>query len=171
METMVAAIAALVTILILVKKTSGATIPSTVTRPPITDVPQSRTINSIVQEWARKTGINPNLIFAHIFVESSGDPNAENPFDPSYGLMGITPILAQDYGYVRDYRFVTQAEIDRIKNPEVNVEIGSKYLKKLHALYPFDIATQMYNCGIKGYNDGVRVPEYLAKIKKELNHA
>ena len=117
-----------------------------------------------------KYGVERALIRAHIKVESDFNPYAVNPSDPSYGLMGITPQLAQDYGVVYDYMNPTAQEIAKLKDPEMNISIGTRYLAKLHKEYEFDVATQMYNCGITGYlKNGVRVPEYLAKIKRYYN--
>lgn len=167
--TMVAAVAAVVVVLLLAKKVEG----KTVFLPPVTPAPDypvtGKTIPEIVIENANKYKVDPNLIHAHIQVESSGDPNAINPSDPSYGLMGITPILAKTYGYISDWRNVTASDIETIKNPVNNIAIGTRFLSELHSKYPFDIATQMYNCGEQGYKNGIRVPEYLAKVKRYYN--
>lgn len=168
--TMVAAVGALLTILFLVKKTEASTLPKTSTNVPT--APKVRTLDDIIFEKARKWNINPLLIKAHIQVESSWDVDAVNPNDPSYGLMGISTMLAQDYGLCRDWRNVTPTEIENIKNPENNIEAGARFLNYLHLYkgYSFEVATQMYNCGERGYNEkGIRVPEYLAKIRKYYN--
>ena len=128
---------------------------------------KTETVSEIVSRFSRRFGVEEALIHAHIQVESSGNPNATNPSDPSYGLMGVTPRLAQDYGFVSDWRNVTAAEIAKLKDPAINIEIGSRFLSYLHRKYPFDVATQMYNCGEHGYNtNGVRVPEYLSRVRR-----
>lgn len=167
MHYMVAAVAAVVAILLLVKRAEGSQIIwQEKGGSPYQQEPS--TIEKIVQEAAKKWHLDPALIKAHISVESSGDPEAVNPRDPSYGLMGITPILAQTYGYIWNYRSVSSHDIEVIKNPFNNVDIGSHFISYLHGKYDFDTATQMYNCGEQGFKNGVRVPEYLAKIKKAL---
>ena len=128
------------------------------------------TVSELVSKYSRRFGVEEALIHAHIQVESSGNPNAVNPSDPSYGLMGITPRLAQDYGFVHDWRSVTADEIASLKDPAVNIEIGARFISYLHSKYDFDVAVQMYNCGEHGYNvNGVRVPEYLSRVKRWYN--
>ena len=127
-------------------------------------------IETLIARTARIYGVEYALLKAHAFVESSLNPNAVNASDPSYGLMGITPQLAQDYGFVEDYHNPSASEIARLKDPETNLQIGARFIRYLHDKYLFDIAVQMYNCGEHGYNaDGVRVPNYLAKVKRYYN--
>lgn len=123
-------------------------------------------INNYVGIYSREFGVSSSLIKAIIRTESSFNPNAVNSSDPSYGLMGIMPILAQDYGYVKDWRKVTAEEIAGLKQIDVNIYIGTKHLKNLLANYLFDEAIQMYNVGIKGYKDGRRNSSYLSKVMK-----
>lgn len=147
-------------------KTSGIANGGTVTP----STPKAPSITQLISRNSLRFGVEEALIKAHIQVESSWDPNASNPGDPSWGLMGITPICAQDFGFVQDWRHPTAAEIARLKDPEVNIEIGTRYLAKLHAKYDFDAATQMYNCGEHNFNDhGVRVPDYLSKVRRYYN--
>lgn len=137
---------------------------SSVVSPSVPSVP---TIDSLISKYGYRFGVDTALIKAHIMTESSGDPNAVNPSDPSYGLMGITPRLAQDYGFVKDWRMPTDAEIAKLKDPAINIEIGTRFLSYLHGKYEFEIATQMYNCGEHGYNvNGVRVPAYLSRVRR-----
>ena len=110
------------------------------------------------------------LVKAVARTESSLNPNASNSSDPSWGLMGIMPILAQDYGIVRDYRNPTAAEIAMIREPQTNLFIGAWNLSRLLKKYSFGIAVQMYNVGEKGYNvDGHRAPDYLEKVTGYYN--
>ena len=124
---------------------------------------------SIVIDCSKRYGVEEALIMAHIQVESSGNPEAVNPSDPSYGLMGITPILAEDFGYIPDHTRVIASDIEKIKRPSVNIECGTRFIAKLHSKYDFDTATQMYNCGEQGYKNGVRVPTYLSRVKRYYN--
>jgi soluble lytic murein transglycosylase-like protein len=170
-SVVVAAIGAALTLFfLLTKRAEGSTLPKSSTNVP--KVEKVRTLDDIIFEKAQKYNINPLLIKAHIQVESSWDVDAENPNDPSYGLMGISAMLAQDYGLCRDWRNITPEEVENIKNPDNNIDAGARFLNYLHLYkkYPFDVATQMYNCGERGYNEkGIRVPEYLAKIRKYYN--
>ena len=129
--------------------------------------PAKETVSELVSRFSRRFGVEEALIHAHIQVESSGNPNAVNPGDPSYGLMGITPRLAYDYGFVQNWKDPTAADIAKLKDPAVNIEIGARFISYLHKKYPFDTAVQMYNCGEHGYNsNGVRVPEYLSRVRR-----
>ena len=131
--------------------------------------PAVETIDSIIASNARRYGVEEALIRAIIKVESDFNPNAVNPSDPSYGLMQIMPILAEDFGYVRDWRNVTEAEIAMIRLPETNVQIGTRFLGKLLGKYPQGVAIQMYNIGEAGYNSGHRAAEYLSKVTGYYN--
>ena len=130
---------------------------------------EAETLEALIRRIATRHGVEEALVLAHVKVESDFNPRAKNPNDPSYGLMAITPILAQDYGFVYDWKNPTPGEIEKLYDPELNLTIGVKFIKRLHAEYPFDAAVQMYNCGETGYNSGVRVPEYLAKVKRYYN--
>jgi len=125
--------------------------------------------SDIILMSSRTWGVPSALIRAVVMKESSFNPNATNPNDPSYGLMGITPILAQDFGLVKDYKNPTEAEIANLMRPEVNINAGTRQLSRLLSKYAFDTAVQMYNLGIAKYNRGFRVPEYLTKVKGFYN--
>jgi len=60
-------------------------------------------------------------IQAIIDTESGWNPNASNPADPSYGLMGMTPTTARDMGYT--------GTIQGLYDPETNINLGTKYVR------------------------------------------
>lgn len=126
----------------------------------------SGSLDSMISYAANKYNVDAALVRAVAMTESSLDPNAVNPSDPSYGLMQIQPILAEDFGIVKDYHNATEAEIAMIRDPLTNLRIGAWHLSRLLAKYPFDSAIQMYNVGERGFNEGRRAPEYLAKVKR-----
>lgn len=129
-------------------------------------VPYEDLIRKASQTW----GVDLAIIKAVIRKESAFNPEAVNPTDPSYGLMGITPIAAQDFGFVRDYRQVTETEIATIFQVENNLNIGVRKLSSLLRKYPFDAAVQMYNVGESGYKDkGRRNFSYLSEVKRFYN--
>ena len=146
----------LVALLLLTKKASaGVTMNDT---KPIT-------LNDIIEYNSKKYSVPTALIKAIIKNESSWEVFARNPNDPSYGLMGIMPIVAQEYGIVKDWKMVTQAEIDSIYVPANNIGCGAKLLGKLLVKYPMDQAVQMYNVGEHAFNDhGARNLSYLNKV-------
>src|SRR5437764_5167368 len=54
--------------------------------------------DDFIVRWARiRTNLDTAEIKATIQTESSGNPNASNPNDPSWGLMGITQLIARYY--------------------------------------------------------------------------
>lgn len=126
-------------------------------------------LTEIIEENAKRYAIDPALIRAIIKVESNFNPNAANPSDPSYGLCQIMPILAEDYGIVRDYHNPTDAEIAMIYKPDMNVRIGAWHLSRLLEKHTFDEAIQMYNVGESGYLQGRRNADYLSKVKRFYN--
>lgn len=118
-------------------------------------------IESKAQSW----GLQPAIAKAIAKVESNLNPWAKNPADPSYGLMQITPMLAQDYGLVKDYKNPTQAEINKLYDINKNLDVGCPHLKKLLSKYSFNEAVQMYNLGERGYLLGRRNSTYLERVK------
>ena len=123
------------------------------------------TLNDIIEYNAKQYSVPTALIKAFIANESSWEVFARNPDDPSYGLMGIMPIVAQEYGIVKDWKVVTQAEIDLIYVPQNNIGCGSKLLGKLLAKYPMDQVIHMYNVGEHAYNvHGARNTGYFNKV-------
>ena len=137
---------------------------------PKADVPVNpNSIDAIIAENAKRYGVENALIRAIIRQESNFNPNAINPKDPSYGLMQIMPILAQDFGIVKEWMNPTEAEVAMIKQPSTNVQIGTWFLAKLLKKYPQGVAIQMYNVGEAGYNSGHRAAEYLSKVTGYYN--
>ncbi len=129
----------------------------------------TKSIDQMVAAAASQYGVSAALVKAVAMVESSLNPNAQNPSDPSYGLMQIMPILAEDFGIVKDWHNPTAAEIAMIRDPQTNLRIGAWYLKRLTSKYEFDVAVQMYNVGEAGYKAGRRNENYLSKVKRYYN--
>ena len=124
-------------------------------------------IQNLIIEKAKHWNLDLALVKAIVKVESDFNPNAKNPADPSYGLMQITPMLAQDFGLVRNYKNVTKAEIAAIYEPSKNLDVGCWYLGDLFGKYKFNEAVQMYNVGKTGYLiNGARNSGYLEKVRK-----
>lgn len=129
-------------------------------------------VQKLIVEKAKVWSLDPALVKAFVRVESNFNPTARNyerssgDFDDSFGLMQITPALAQDYGLVRDYRNITKSEIKTLLDPSKNLDVGCWFLSQLMGLYSFDQAIQMYNVGITGYIiNGARNLGYLEKVK------
>lgn len=124
----------------------------------------SSSLSEMKKTIISKYALDENLVEAIIKVESDGNVQAINPDGPSYGLMQITPILAQDYGLIRDYKNVTLDDKAKMLDPSNNLNVGCWFLNYLLRKYPRDIAIQMYNVGETGYNNGSRVSYYLNKV-------
>jgi len=122
-------------------------------------------LERLMASKADQYGVDRALVKAIAKVESNFDPRAKNPADPSYGLMQITPILAQDYKLVKDYRNPSLAEIERLYDLDNNLYVGCSQLAHLTRIRPFDTAVQMYNVGQTGYMNGVRNYDYLNKVR------
>ena len=116
-------------------------------------------------------GLEPALVKAVVQVESNFNPRALNyersweSFDDSFGLLQISPALAQDYGLVKDYKNITFSEKRAMFDIENNLNVGCEFMSRMHKKYSFDEAVQMHNTGESGYNSGVRNFEYLQKVK------
>lgn len=160
----------LAAMLLMRKKAEGASVYMDATAPakPQTG-PNLDTVDGMISYASAKYRVNPALIKAVAMTESSLNPYASNPSDPSWGLMGIMPILAEDFGIVRDWHNPTVSEIAMIRDPLTNLRIGAWHLERLLAQYPFDDAIQMYNVGVSGFKSGRRNPDYLEKVKRYYN--
>lgn len=138
------------------KKISSTIPPSTVS----TD-----TITNIINYYSKHYSVPTALIKAIIMQESSFRVNAKNPSDPSYGLMGIMPIVAQDFGLVKDWHNPTDAEIESIYYPPNNIGAGTKLLHSLLSRNELPIAVEMYNVGERGYKEkGYRNSAYRISV-------
>lgn len=95
--------------------------------------------------------LSPEEILAIIWSESSGKPDAENPADPSWGLMQVTLPIAKHFTGVSDK--------DRLLDPETNIRAGSFFLAYLKQRYeasdPLLVAGQVSPTGwVAAYNEG-----------------
>ena len=124
--------------------------------------PNEHSFDELISQAAMRYGVDENLVRAIIKQESNYDPNAENPFDPSYGLMQITAGAATDYG-------LTDLSPEKLKDPQTNLLCGTWYLAHFLDRYDLDASIQMYNEGEGNYLQGKRVPDYLAKVKGYLD--
>lgn len=89
---------------------------------------------------ARRHGIDPRLVMAVIEVESGWNPEARN--GESLGLMQVSPPAMEDM--VR--RGVAGGDL---RDPVVNVRVGTAYLAWLMRRYPGDLAM-----ALTAYNQG-----------------
>ncbi len=119
-------------------------------RPPI--VPDENYLPLIVQACLRN-GLDVELVKALIHVESRYQPAARSP-KGALGLMQIMPATGARYG-------VRSAE--RLIEPAVNVDIGTRYLRDLHRMFDgrVDLVLAAYNAGEAAVaRHGWQVPPY-----------
>lgn len=108
-------------------------------------------------------------IAAIVWNESTGDPWAENKSDPSYGLMGITMLIAKHYGG-------DSITVVDLYNPRANMPIGAAFLADLKTKYaktnpitdPNVAWIAAYNEGEPNLWRGIPDPAYIAKYLDHL---
>ena len=135
--------------------------------PPAVTPPSSYTKAQLVamaERIAAECGLDPDLAKAVIQKESSWDPDAINPDDPSYGIMQVTVPIGIAYGIIS-----SADEYRELLKPEKGMRAGCRFLAYLVRTYPLDSAIQMYNLGETKFRKGIRVPDYLAKVKEYYN--
>jgi soluble lytic murein transglycosylase-like protein len=111
--------------------------------------------------------LNPEEILAIIWNESTGNPEASNPKDPSVGLMGVTLLIGRAYAGA--------TTLEQLYDPDLNVKAGAGFLAQLKQddgdQFPI---TDPNIAWVAGYNEGEpnlrkRRPD-PAYISGYLNH-
>jgi soluble lytic murein transglycosylase-like protein len=129
-------------------------------------------LNAEIQRAAHNSGVDAALIYGVVMTESSGNPNARNPSDPSAGLMGVTPLIGRYYGGINGSDAEVLAEL---LHPEPNLRAGSAFLAHLRTRYagamPVVTWIQAYNLGEAKFNAGKRVPDYAERVLKFMVQA
>src|SRR6266851_449547 len=90
--------------------------------------------------------LDPEEILAIVWKESTGNPEAYNPNDPSWGLMGVEPLIARAYGGYTDTSWQ--------KDPEKNMRAGAGFLSFLKAKYEDLHPLTGPIVWVVGYNEG-----------------
>ena len=90
----------------------------------------------VIRPAAEKYGLDPNLVAAVIWAESSGDPDAVST-KGARGLMQLLPSTARELG------------VDNLFDPRDNVDGGTKYLRKMLDSHNgnLELALAAYNAG------------------------
>ena len=107
--------------------------------------------------------LTANEILAIIWSESTGNPEAENPDDPSYGLMQITLPIGRYFGDV--------ASINELFDPETNIRTGARFLAHLKNTYGERFPDSWpigYNEGEGNLTRGRQDPDYLAAFNSHM---
>ena len=120
-----------------------------------------------VQKYAQEYNVDENLIYALIKAESNFNSNAKSSKD-AIGLMQLMESTAQDVCKKTDLQISSDELSEKLLEPDININIGTKYLSILIQKYGnIEIAITAYNAGIgtvdnwieKGiiYSDGSNV--------------
>jgi soluble lytic murein transglycosylase-like protein len=120
-------------------------------------------LDPLIEEAARKTGVEAQLVRAVIYQESGGRPCALSA-KGAEGLMQLMPTTAEEF------------DVDDAFDPKQNVEAGAKLLKALLERYQNDpaLALGAYNAGSGRVDQAGGVPpihetmDYVTAILDKL---
>jgi soluble lytic murein transglycosylase-like protein len=120
MFAILAAIGAVALIVILSTRTAAATM----------NAETAQTLDEIFRKWGNRYGVDPVLLKAIATVESSLNPDAENPSDPSVGLMQILciPDATGKCSNTFNVEGWDAATWKNLHDPDFNVQIGAQIL-------------------------------------------
>lgn len=106
-------------------------------------------LESVINPAASKYDLDPNLVAAVIWAESSGDPNAVSN-KGAQGLMQLMPATARELG------------VGNVLDPDQNVDGGSHYLRKMLDAHDGDLSLALaaYNAGPEAVRKYGGVPPY-----------
>ena len=98
-----------------------------------------------VQKYSQEYDVDENLVYALIKAESNFNANAESG-KGAIGLMQLMESTAQDVCKKTD---LNEDVKDKLLEPEININIGTKYLSILIQKYGnVEVAITAYNAGI-----------------------
>lgn len=108
--------------------------------------------------------LDPEEILAVIWTESTGNPNGQNPNDPSWGLMGVTALIAEAYGGFSSVDTSWHTDADK------NVKAGAGFLADLKNKYSADYPgwVAAYNEGEGNLQRGIRDQAYVNTFNAHL---
>ncbi len=100
--------------------------------------PTSRAeLRALIDRLAQSYAVDSDLVHAIVRAESAYDPAAISSAG-AIGLMQVMPATAADYGITSK---------DALFDPQTNVRVGIRHLKRLLARYPLGQAVMAYNAG------------------------
>ena len=101
-----------------------------------------------VQKYSQEYNVDENLVYALIKAESNFNANAQSS-KGAIGLMQLMETTAQDVCKRTDLDISNNELKDMLLEPEININIGTKYLSILIQKYGYvEIAITAYNAGI-----------------------
>ena len=112
-----------------------------------------------VEKYAKENEIEKELIYAIIKAESNFKEKAKS----SKGAIGLMQIL-ESTAYEVAEELELEITKEDLSNPEINIQIGAKYITKLIKIYKnLELAVASYNAGIGNVNSWIEEE----KIKKD----
>jgi soluble lytic murein transglycosylase-like protein len=123
-------------------------------------------LQDVILPAASRWGVDPDLVAAIIWAESSGDPNAVSR-KGARGLMQLMPKTARDLG------------VSEILDPKENVEGGTRYFRQMLDAHEGDVSLALaaYNAGPEAVRRYGGVPpyretrDYVGKVMKVYERA
>ena len=101
-----------------------------------------------VQKYAQEYNVDEYLIYALIKAESNFNSKAKSSKD-AIGLMQLMESTAQDVCKKTDLQISSDELSEKLLEPDININIGTKYLSILIQKYGnIEIAITAYNAGI-----------------------
>ncbi len=101
-----------------------------------------------VQKYSKEYNVDENLVYALIKAESNFNERAESG-KGAIGLMQLMESTAQDVCKKTDLNILNEDLKSKLLEPEININIGTKYLSTLIQKYEnVEIAITAYNAGI-----------------------
>lgn len=99
----------------------------------------------IIEKYADEYGLDPALVCAVINVESNFDPDAQS----SKGAKGLMQLMDDTAGWIAPQVPVENFNVFRIKEPELNIQLGCWYLSYLERQFDGDLTliVAAYNAG------------------------
>lgn len=138
------------------------------------EVPKSD-FRALYKKWGERFNVEPTLLNAIAIVESSENPNAVNPADPSIGLMQILcdadceTCSCKNRFNIQDWPLATP---ERLKEPDFNIKMGAQILSWNIRKYGLPKGIAVYNAFSARFdpdNGPFRNQSYVDKVIKAWN--
>lgn len=121
---------------------------------------------NLIKQNATKYNLEPYLIASVINVESGYNPKAKS----SAGAIGLMQIIPSTASYVSTLYDIDYKTENDLLNPNVNIEIGSAYLRYLlNKFEELETALASYNAGETVVRSWLKNEDFSIN-QKSLNH-
>lgn len=110
---------------------------SALPQPPQTPRPSRAAVNALIDRYAKRSGLERDLVHAVVRAESGYDAHAVSHAG-AVGLMQLMPETAADYGV---------DSVAALFDAKTNVRVGTRHLKRLVSRYGIGKAVMAYNAG------------------------